>query len=283
MNSVVKNMKQTQKQSGFTLVELLVAMSIIVIVGAISLVSINAIMDSFDSSSYAISMIDAALSGARATAIKEGKYAGIRFQREYDPAGFDKASQYMIPIILPNVNDMNKTKDCYVAVKGKRPAKIPDSLIVMETYRYDYSQSPVTDIMVGDDELKDTQGVRNATSFVVLFTPSGKTVIRFAQVRNSDGEENPSDSSDSSDRIFNSEINVRANVGRFYQDYKKGGTDEIPGLWKEPTRDSFYVLNREDFEKVDPSKRYTDFLVDVKDASTYYLNPYNGKIIREKE
>ncbi len=276
-------MKQNLKKPGFTLIEMLVAMAIIVIVGAVSLISIRAIMKSFNSGSYAINIIDAALSSARATAIKEGKYAGIRFQREYNPAGFDKASQYMIPIVLANVNDMNGTKDCYVAIEGKRVIKVPDSLIVMETYRYDYSSSPHEDFEMKDAYLNDLIGLRNATTFTILFSPSGKPAVRFAQVRNRDGESNPKDAKDSSDRVFNSKVNVESGIGQFFQDYTYGAADEIEGLWKEPTRTSFFIFDRKEFEKVDPSKRCSDFIDKIKDQSTYYLNPYNGKIIRDKK
>ncbi len=276
-------MKQNLKKTGFTLIELLVAIAIIVIVGAVSLVSIRAITKSFNSGSYAINIIDAALSGARATAIKEGKYAGIRFQREYDPAGFGKANQYMIPVILANVNDMNGAKDCYVAAEGKRSIKVPNSLIIMEVYRYDYSLTPDADIDIDDDTLNSVSGIRNATTFTILFSPSGKPVVRFAQVRNKDGKADPQNAKDSSDRVFNSKINVESGIGRFFQDYTKGDANEIDGLWKEPTRTSFFIFDRKEFEKVDSSKRYSDFISKIKDQSTYYLNPYNGKIIRDKK
>ena len=276
-------MKQNLKKTGFTLIEMLIAIAIIVIVGAVSLVSMRAITKSFNSGSYAINIIDAALSGARATAIKEGKYAGVRFQRAYDSAGFDKASQYMIPIVSANVNDMNGTKDCYVAAEGKRSIKVPNSLIVMEVYCYDDPSDSNKDIELNDDTLNSESGLRNATTFTILFSPSGKPTVRFAQVRNKDGDPDPKNAEESSDRIFNSKINVESGVGRFYQDYTKGATNEIDGLWKEPTRTSFFILDRKEFEKVDSSKRCSDFISKIKDQSTYYLNPYNGKIIRDKK
>ena len=130
-------MYKSDKKYGFTLVELLVAMGIILVVSSASLFSIKALMDTYESSGQTVTLINSALSNARAIAVREGKYAGVRFQREYSKDGFDKASKYMIFIIEGTKKEMGNDADCFKAVEGRRPIRLPNSIGVMDTRYFD--------------------------------------------------------------------------------------------------------------------------------------------------
>ena len=77
----------------------------IVVVGGISLLvffampAVRMLSRSFESESGTRSMIQSALSSARAIAAKEQRYAGIRFQVRQDPNTPFEGRQYMIFII----------------------------------------------------------------------------------------------------------------------------------------------------------------------------------------
>jgi Tfp pilus assembly protein FimT len=69
------------KHSGVTLTELAVVIATIALLTTIGLPAIRALLKSFESDSGARDMISAALSGARAIAAKEQRYAAFGFSR----------------------------------------------------------------------------------------------------------------------------------------------------------------------------------------------------------
>ncbi|MHC4169537.1 MAG: pilus assembly FimT family protein, partial [Planctomycetota bacterium] len=74
-------MKTKSRQSGLTLPEMTVVVTIIALLTAIGLPAVRALLNSYQNRSGAHSMISAALASARAIAAKEQHYAGIRFQQ----------------------------------------------------------------------------------------------------------------------------------------------------------------------------------------------------------
>ena len=100
-------MKAGHRNSGITLTEMVVVIGAVAVLTALGLPAIRAFVKSFESEASSKAAISASLSSARATAAKEQRYAGVRFQNKYQPDG--KGCQYMIFII----HDPEKTADAY--------------------------------------------------------------------------------------------------------------------------------------------------------------------------
>jgi hypothetical protein len=258
--------KKRRTQLGLSLMEEVVVVATIALLIVFGVPAIRALFKSLESEVGAKAMISGALSTARAIAAKEQHYAGIRFQFAYykdDPANSPlKASQYMIFI----VHDFDKTglANGFRAVEGLQPIKLPDSVGVME-------------IVNGDNEIDQYNELIDKTSFSIIFSPSGKLVIHDVQMRNRDGK---SSGTGSKDDIFNTRESITSGIdphGMFLQDdYSSEGLD------KEPSRNSFIIYDRTIFEKLNPNRRYTDYLQDlVTNNKKIYINPYTGTMIEK--
>ena len=117
------------------------------------------------------------MSSARAIAAKERRYAGVRFQEDYN------GDQYMIFIIYDaSISNGWQGNLGFRAVEGSPPVKLPAGIKLCKN-----------EIAPGMD-----------TTISVVFSPSGKLVIHNLWVRNRD---NVSDDS-SLDDIFNTPGNV---------------------------------------------------------------------------
>ncbi len=247
-------MKVKARQSGLTLMEMTVVIAVMALLAVFGLPAIRALVNSFESEGGAKAMISASLASGRAIAAKEHHYAGIRFQKAYDPNDPDplNAPQYMVFIIHDTKIKPEKPGNlsCRV-VEGIKPIKLPDSLGVME-------------VVGDDDEINENDELIDKTTFSIVFSPSGKLIIHNLWARNRDGETGNA----SKDDIFNTETNVENGIGMFVQDK----TDDI-----EPSRRSFIIYNKSEFNKVDESKRWSDYL---KYLEVIYINPYTGTMIK---
>lgn len=114
-------MNKRRKHPGLTLTELVVVISVMAILMGIAVPAIKGIMKSFDSGTSVRQLINAALSGSRAIAIREQSYAGVRFQRKGDDC-------YMVFI----VHDPAATGAAFGfrAVAGRKPMKLPSDVTV---------------------------------------------------------------------------------------------------------------------------------------------------------
>jgi hypothetical protein len=224
-----------------------------------SIPAVRALVNSFETSGGAEMMISSALATGRAIAAKEQRYAGVRFQCRYDATKSNKLGcQYMIFI----VHDMEATglANGFRAVEGTQPIKLPENVGVME-------------VVIRDSDIDAADKVKDKTTFSVIFSPSGKLLIHDVQVRNRDGDNNPVNPDDSADDIFNSPDNIsNYETGMFIQDDYE--TDY--GCKKESSRSRFRIYDREVFESTDVSRRYTDYLKDMK---VIHVNPYTGRMI----
>jgi prepilin-type N-terminal cleavage/methylation domain-containing protein len=250
-------MKTKIRQSGLTLAEMVVVVSIVAMFAVLAVPAFRAFMRSFECEGGAKAMISASLSSARAIAAREQRYAGIRFQNKYQPDG--KGCQYMIFIIY----DFDKTGwvNGFRAVDGVAPIKLPDSVGVM-----DLKINPNEPIDL-DSEINTSADVNDTTTFSIIFSPSGKLVIHDVRVNNRD------DSATSKDDIFNTKANVQNGIGMFFQD------DYLSeGFYEEPSRNSFVIYDKTIFEKLNPGRRYSDYL---RDLEVVYINPYTGTIINK--
>jgi type II secretory pathway pseudopilin PulG len=270
-------MKAGRKNSGITLTEMVVVIGAVAVLTALGLPAIRAFIKSFESEATAKGAISASLASARATAAKEQRYAGVRFQQKWEEGG-KEGCQYMIFII----HDQQETglEHGFRAVKGVNPIKLPDHVGVMDlrvrtNYGANYNDAEDSEdqtIIGFDDRIDDIEELRDATTFSIVFSPSGKLVIRDVRVRNKDGEPRPDGLNDSGDDIFNSPVNIEENnTGMFVQD-----DYAYLGLGQEPSKKSFVIYDRNVFKNVNQDDRYKDCL---KNIEPIYINPYTGTLI----
>ena len=266
---------------GFTLPEMLVTIVIITIVAAVAIPTLYSIREGF-ASSGADTLISAALASAKAIAAKEQKYAGIRFQCVPDPEDTTKpGDQYMIFII----QDTGATglANGFRAAKGIEPVKLPVNQAVTDLIvKDDYTIADTVDKNVTDNaSINDAAELWDATTFSIVFSPSGRLVSHSVRVRNKDGATDDS----STDIVFNTKTNVDGAIaGMFYQDNlaQPPTATELRGIREESSRKSFVIFDRRAFEKVAAGNRYDGFFKDLKADEELYINPYTGTIIENQ-
>ncbi len=255
---------------GFSLSEMLVVISVIVLLIGIGIPAARQIIDSFESSAGLKNVMSAALSNARAIATKNQKYAGLRFQQ--DSAG----RQYIIfieydsaigPLIQGNIG-------CR-AVAGRKPIKLSTNVGIMDLkIKEDYGVThPVyTDIPIKDIDdalsnahIDNPEELLDTTTFSILFSPNGKLVIHTLKVSHSTiGND-----------VFNTKTNVDAGIGMFIEDEN---WNPVVGIQLEHSRNSFVIYDKRAFAAVDTDSRWTDYLSALE---VLYITSYTGEIINK--
>lgn len=282
-------MNNKRRQSGLTLTEMIVVVSIVAVFTVLGLPAFRAFVSSIESEGATKAVISSALSSARALAAAQHRYAGIRFQNKYQPDG--KGCQYMIFIVYEEPVKMGNLTNGFRAVDGYKPIKLPDSVGVMDLrVRGNHAPTPAgagdttTDRDITENDLDDstpanldTDGrniyVTDTTSFSVLFSSSGKLVIHDVRVRNRDGDYQPINLGNSRDDIFNSPVNITDNkTGMFVQD---DYADR--GLGEEPSRNNFVIYDKVEFNRMNKTARF-DYL---QGLGKIYINPYTGTMIEK--
>ncbi|MGA2324239.1 MAG: prepilin-type N-terminal cleavage/methylation domain-containing protein [Sedimentisphaerales bacterium] len=261
-------MRNKRRQAGVTLVEMTVVVAIAALMVGLTIPAANMLLNSFESESGAKSIVSSALASARAIAAKEQRYAGIRFQKRYDPNNSDplNESQYIVFIIYDY--EATNLANGFRAVDGIQPIKLPDSIGLMD-FLYNTSLGGATP----DGSFANSNVLRDTTTFSIVFSPSGKLVIHDVQTRNKNGQYNPATPSASGyDDIFNSYVNIINNgLGMFVQD-----DYPLDGLDKEPSRNSFVIYDTKKLKQTNVNYRWTNYLSQLKPI---YINPYTGTII----
>jgi prepilin-type N-terminal cleavage/methylation domain-containing protein len=281
-------MKKQFRKSGVTLPEMTIVVAIVALLVGLTIPAANMLLNSFESKSGAQSTISAALASARAIAAKEQRYAGIRFQKRYDPVNPIDASQYIIFII----QDPNLMAFGFRAVDGIQPIKLPDSIGVMDLTLVQRIYTPprynvtIVETPINNDSLiNNSAEISDTTTFSIIFSPSGKLVIHQVQVRNWNGHPDTSTNNNFSyDDIFNKKGRVDAGLAMFYQDDYCGAwwspwSGQNFGLGPEFSRSSFIVYETKILKQVNQNRRWTDYLNRLK---AVYINPYTGTIVNEK-
>jgi type II secretory pathway pseudopilin PulG len=267
------------RRKGTTLVEMTVVIGIAALMLGLAVPVANIFLNSFESESGAKSIISSAMASARAIASKEQRYAGIRFQKRYDPANPDplKASQYIIFIVKTAGQQSNSLVNGFRAVEGIQPIKLPDSIGVMDLF---YRSDLVPGSSNPDVNFANSNVINDTTTFSVIFSPSGKLVIHNVRVRNKDEQGDYASYGDSMDSIFNKKAKVDAGLAMFYQDdYWGDNAYQNIGLGQEPSRNSFVIYDTKKLNQTDVNLRWTNYLSQLK---RIYINPYTGTIINEK-
>jgi Tfp pilus assembly protein FimT len=250
-------MKTKNRQSGISLIETTIVVAVIALLVGLSLPSVRGLFLSFESGTDAKTLVSAALASAKAIAVNQQRYAGIRFQQDV------KGAQYLVFI----VHDFDKTglKNGFRAVDGTQPIKLPTTTGVME---------PISN----DSDIDQYEDIINTTTFSIIFSPSGNLVIHDVRVRNRDGQGDYSSFSESNDDIFNKKADVDAGFAMFYQD-DYGQSDVLYlGLGEEPSRRSFIIYDKNIFKNIPEGSRWSDYLSKL---DVVYLNPHTGTIIEK--
>ncbi len=264
------------KQSGLTLTETTVVVAVAALLTALSMPAVRTFFGSMATSGDTRALISASLASARAIAAREQKYAGIRFQKAYDPRGPLYAPQYIIFIVYEEPRKMGNLTVGFRAVEGIQPIKLSDEVGVM-----DLRLGAVGDTTIGIDAdiLNDWQ-VMDTTSFSVVFSPSGKLVVHDVRVRNRDGRiEGTESATVSNDDIFNTRTKITRPVnpvGMFLQD-----DYSADGLKGEPSRSSFIIYETDKFKQAySRGKAYSEYLQGLI-PETVFINPYTGTIVNK--
>jgi prepilin-type N-terminal cleavage/methylation domain-containing protein len=148
-------MQNKKKQSGLSLTEILVVIGVMAILMGVSIPAAKQLANSFESSTGTRQLINAALSNARAIAVRNQTYAGVRFQQDRD------GNTYII--FIQHDKDATGFANGFRAVTGRKPMKLPEDVTVAK-------QS-------------------------VIFSPQGKLTIHDVRVRNIDAIADGDDSS----------------------------------------------------------------------------------------
>jgi len=205
---------------GLTLIEMTLVVATMALLAGLALPAVRVMIDSFQSEGGTKSIIQAALKSARVMAMTHQRYVGVRFQKactSNDPCdplkGELNAPQYMIFIMQDEPKNMGGLGNGFKAMEGHEPIKLPDTIGVMEPDRWKVS-------LVA---FKELGAPTDATTFSIVFAPSGRLVVHQVRVRNRDGVYRPSNAPGSTktsyDDIFNSiENSCRYKQGMFLQD-----------------------------------------------------------------
>ncbi len=280
---------RAHNKGGLTLVEMTLVIATIALLVGFGLPALRSLVHSFESQSGTRSMISAALSSARAMAVRNQEYTGVRFQklcRSRDPQnpliGVVDAPQYMIFIVHEEPKNMGGLAIGFKAVEGLEPVKLPDTVGVL-----DLSQ------LAADGDIDEDHELNDASAFSILFSPSGKLVVREVRVRNRDGYSLPSNESGSSkvslDQVFNSAVNITEyGRGMFIQDDYSArnpapGNAVDYGLGREMSRTSFVICDHPRFAALFRRKAaWSDYLSQLSGEDVVYVSPHTGTLISSK-
>jgi prepilin-type N-terminal cleavage/methylation domain-containing protein len=277
-------------REGMTLPEMTVVIAIAALMVGLTVPAVNMLLNSFESESGAKSIINAALTSARAIAVKEQRYAGIHFQKRYDPDNPNplNAPQYIIFII----QDPDVSAYGFRAVSGVQPIKLPDSIGVMDLTLvqrvYSGINLVITESAINNNgQFNNIRNLFDTTTFQIVFSPSGKLVVHEIRVRNRDAKGDYASYSESMDDIFNKKAKVDSNLAMFYQDdYFNDKNTPYPGLdlglGPEFSRNSFIIYETKKLKQVYNNGNAWDGYLNRIADKPIFINPYTGTIINEK-
>jgi hypothetical protein len=275
-----------------TLIEMTLVIATIALMVGFAVPAVRMLVHSFQSGSGVTSMVNAAMSSARAMAVSRQRYVGIRFQKlctSTDPTdplkGLMDAPQYMIFIVHEEMKNNGQVADGFRAMDGLEPIRLPGAVGVMDLGCLTRGLSrAATDADI--DELRE---LSDATTFSIVFSPAGKLIVHNVRVRNQEGLRRPDNSqgaaSTSMDDVFNSVQNICGlGQGMFIQDdysrWNPNRTDELDyGLGEEPSCTSFVIYEAALLRAAYGMKAaWTGYLSGLADKAVY-VSPYTGNLI----
>lgn len=274
---------RTRRTFGLTLIESTLVVATIALLMGLAVPAVRVLVRSFQSEGGVGSMVNAAMSSARAMAVSRQTYVGIRFQKmcvSDDPAdplkGLMDAPQYMIFIVHDPANPPRGTglANGFRALEGHEPMKLPMGMGVMDVSR-----------VTSDADIDEPRELSDATTFSIVFAPSGRVVVHDVRVRNRTGVNRPQSGlvppDPASDDVFNvADTIIRLGRGRFIQDdYPRGDSVLDLGLGEEESRTSFVIYERPQLRLTyNRNTAWTDYLSSLA-ARAYHVSPYTGTLI----
>jgi type II secretory pathway pseudopilin PulG len=275
--------RRARRTTGLTLIEMTLVIGTMALLMGIAVPAVRSMMKSFQTEGGVRSMIDAALSSARAMAMSNQAYVGVRFQKlctsdnPLDPLrDVLNAPQYMIFIMHEEPKRIGGLANGFRAVEGLDPIKLPDTMGVMDL-------TGVT----SDATIDELTELSDATTFSIVFAPSGKLAVHEVRVRNRNGTYRPNNSpgstQTSTDDVFNSVDNIcRYQQGMFIQDdySRRNGTDNVEfGLGKEDSRTSFVIYELPTLRAAYGARApWTAYLSKLA-TEALHVSPYAGSLI----
>lgn len=261
-----------RRQRGLTLPELLTTLTIMVVVGAVAVPAINSLKEAFRGAGNARVIASTVLQNARAIAMNEGQYAGVRFQRDKTGRQYAIYIVYM-PIGTGGFAEFNTMM--YKAVEGKEPVPMPEGILLSDMVvrtndSYLYTESGYK--LLEEDDLANEKSLTDITSFSIIFDSSGQLVRKRIRVRNRDKIFRPDEEGrdSSKDKIFSSLANVEKLTSKFIQD----DYGEL-GLGGELSRIQFKIFDVNEYNKLDSDQKKFEYL----DSLPYYsVNQYSGEL-----
>ena len=257
------------KNIAFTLTETLVVVAIVALLLSVGIPAAKKLSESMESTDGVRNVVNAALCNARAIAIKEQKYAGVRFQFGQD------GRQYMVVVVYDRAVGPEFAGNIGLrAVKRRKPNALPKSVGVMDLMvkiNYPSLVNSVAGVQANEQQVVDDAWIAptatddrmfvDATTFTILFSPAGKLVHHTLRVS------------------YNPDNNLSRDV--FYiaaSDSLLTHDDSwvIDGYQTEFSRKWFVIYNVETLAKVSPTVRWTGYLSTLERV---FVNPHSGEII----
>ena len=187
---------------GFTLVEMLVVVVIILVMGTIVLPGLTSILSGRNESTAKIA-IRSALARAQAYAVANQKVAGVRFQFA-PPNAF--SNNLTIPLerwqsnrqYLVIIEKSNHPSNPYFAIADAKPIALPQGMgVFAESFANNFN---LNDVPTSRDLTSNNGGgLLDATTFSIVFSPTGQLIARRFVVANRDFDP----ANNFSDTIFN--------------------------------------------------------------------------------
>jgi len=273
---------------GLTLIETTLVVATMALLVGLALPAVKALVHSFQTESGVRSMIGAALNSARTMAVSRQRYVGVRFQKRctsndpLDPLkGLLDAPQYMI-FIMHDPQHTNLDNG-FRAIEGLEPIKLPDLIGVLDLSPGDLAR--VSGKLAG--------GLSGATTFSIIFAPSGRLIVHDVRIRNRDGvyqpRNDPASTKVSYDDVFNSVDNICLyKEGIFIQDdysLVNPSRDGIElGLGEEPSVTNFVIYDAALVRTLygahtGPDPDLANYLNTLRTQKSIHVSSYTGQLI----
>lgn len=286
---------------GFTLVEMLVVVVIILVMGTIVLPGLTSILSGRNESTAKIA-IRSALARAQAYAVANQKQAGVRFQfapptiasqNGFIPLeNWQSQRQYLVII--------EKIGNFFYAIADAKPVALSQGIGV-------FSESFNTNDDLDDEttarDQHDNGGLLDATTFSIVFSSTGQLVAREFRVANRPFIVDPPNNLYFSDTIFNHSGRVHLdptntqllnNLMLRHSALLYCDTDPFdldPQLridnhadyrnwcWTEWSERGFYIFDMKKMASADPAFRFDDYAAGLQPT---LVNMYTGGLIEEE-
>ena len=260
-------MNGKKRQPGFTLIEMLVVVSIVAVLAALVLPNTMGIVRSHRAAATK-NLIKNALAQAQAHAAVTQKYAGVRFQFTKDQ--WQNNRQYLV--LIEN-EPTGSTYERYVAIRNAKAAALPVGMGVI---------SMAAPRETGGTEIPDNLtefSVMGETTFSIIFSPTGQLVTKDVYLR-------PKDEVDEDGILIDSIVNLAGNVddgiGLLY-------CDEWAVAWRQEESSALglYIFDADKLMSIDGlnmniDDKAAERAIYIQSLEPILINIYTGTIIREE-